>query len=194
MLIEAQGAGFRWRGGETPGVVEIFHAVRQFPYASTGRRTAADVVRDGKGACTAKHLLLIELLNSADVPANIATVFGQFGADIPLPIPGMPAELQAMIRGGGVPDYHHYVIATINGRSVALDATWHDALIPYGFPVNAGWDGRGDTALALRGERVETDPSDLPAFKAALIAKLPRADRERRETFLRLLSEWIAGL
>lgn len=194
MLIEARGGGFCCGGDKTPGPVEIFHVVRRFPYASTGRRTAADVVREGRGACTAKHLLLVDLLKSAGVPAVIATVFGQFGADISLRIPGMPTELQAMIRGGGVPDYHHYVIATIDGRSVALDATWHDALIPYGFPVNADWDGRGDTALALHGERVETDQDDLPAFKAALIDKLPRTDRDRRETFLRLLSAWIAGL
>jgi hypothetical protein len=194
MVIEARGTGFGWRCDHAPSVVEIFHTVRQYPYASTGRRTAADVVRDGKGACTGKHLLLVELLKSAGIPAAMATVFGQFGADLPPSIPGMPAQLQAMIRGGGAADYHHYVIATIGGRSVALDATWHNALVPYGFPVNADWDGRGDTVLALRGERIETDPGDLPAFKAALIAKLPRADRERREAFLRLLSQWIAGL
>lgn len=195
MAIEpAPGGGFRWRGGTPRAAVEIFHAVRRMPYASTGRRTAADLVRDGRGACTAKHLLLRELLVGAGIPAEVETVVGRFGEGLPGDISTMPEALRRIIREGGVPDYHHYVTASLDDHEVVLDATWHDALMPYGFPVNADWNGHGDTVIALQGRRIPDRPDDLAAFKARSIAGLSEADRARRAEFLALISGWIAEL
>ncbi len=198
MSIVGGASGFRWdgprEGAATGVVVAIFHAVRRLPYASTGRRTAADLVREGRGACTAKHLLLRDLLESVGVPASVETVAGRFGAGLPDDLPSMPPELRAMIGAGGVPDFHHCVTAVLDGREVVLDATWHDALIPQGFPVNHGWAGAGDTALAVEGTRLPEPPRDIAAFKAARIAELPQADRESRRRFLGLISDWISGL
>ena len=156
-------------------------------------RAAADLLREGRGACTAKHLLLRDLLESVGVEARIETVRGMFGAGL-TPAAGMGAPLRDMIRDGGVPDFHHFVAAKVGGQTVALDATWHDALIPHGFPVNADWRGRGDTRLAVSGERLPTPRGGVSDFKANLIETLSQDERERRGIFLRLLTEWIAGL
>lgn len=169
--------------------MEAFHAVRRMTYASTGSRAPADLVRSGQGACTAKHLLLAELLNSVGVPARVDMVFGAFGAGLP-EAPGMPEELRTMVREGGVPDYHNVVTATIDGGEILLDATWHDAMAPLGFPVNDGWDGHGSTRPAVQGRTVEPRGGDIPARKAELIAALPARDQERRQRFIELITRY----
>jgi len=191
MAIEARpdGHGFRWTDeGGTP-VVEAFHAVRRMTYASTGSRDPAELVRTGRGACTAKHLLLCQLLRGLGVQARVLTVAGSFGAGLP-EAPGMPETLKAMIRDGGVADFHNVVEAELDGETVLLDATWHDALAPAGFPVNADWQGRGSTRLAVLGTVMDSATADPLDGKAALIAALSAHERERRLRFLTLMTQY----
>ncbi len=185
----APGGGFHWvvEGGDP--AVEAFHAVRRMTYASTGSRDPADLVRTGRGACTAKHLLLCQLLGSLGVRARVETVFGRFGAGLP-EAPDMPDELRAMIREGGVPDYHNLVSAEIGREAVVLDATWHDAMARRGFPVNADWQGRGSTRPAVEGTVLEGGGPDPAARKAALVDGLAEADRTRRRRFLELITRY----
>lgn len=192
MGIEAAGPGqgFRWVSEGGDPAVEAFHAVRRMTYASTGSRDPADLVRTRKGACTAKHLLLCQLLGSLGVPARVGTVYGRFGAGLP-EAPDMPDELKAMIREGGVPDYHNVVAAEVAGEPVVLDATWHDAMAARGFPVNADWRGRGSTRLAVEGTVIVAgDGADPAARKAELLGELAEADRNRRGRFLDLITQY----
>ena len=188
------GKGFRWRpdgAGEALSPVAAFHAVRRLTYASTGSRDPRDLVREGRGACTAKHLLLAQLLDSLGVPCRVRCVAGDFGRGLP-EAADMPVELRTMIRDGGVPDVHNIVVADLDGRPVKLDATWHDAMIPVGFPVNDGWDGSGDTVLAVEGELLDHGETDVLAFKADRIAALSTADQARRRRFLELITQYSA--
>ena len=195
MAIElaASRPGYRWgpETGETPAAVAAFHAVRRMTYASTGSRDPADLVRDGRGACTAKHLLLAQLLESLGVACRVRCIAGHFGRGLP-EAADMPEDLRAMIRDGGVPDVHNIVVAELDGRDVKLDATWHDAMIPVGFPVNDGWDGTGDTKLAVEGELLDDASPNVLLFKAERIAALPPADQARRHRFLELITQYSA--
>ena len=53
-----------------------------------------------------------------------------------------------------------------------LDATWHDALISYGFPVNRDWKGESDTVLAATPIREYPAVEDLAAWKEQLMTEL----------------------
>jgi hypothetical protein len=75
-----------------------------------------------------------------------------------------------------------------------LDATWHDALMPYGFPVNRNWRGTGDTVLAATPVREYSAVEDLAAWKAELLAQLSPAEHEKRTRFFERLTAWIAIL
>jgi hypothetical protein len=187
--IGALGEGFRWAPEGGNPAVEAFHAVRRMTYASTDSRDPAELVRTGQGACTAKHLLLCELLGSIGVPARVETMFGHFGAGLP-EAPDMPDELKVMIREGGVPDYHNVVTAEIEGETVLLDATWHDALARSGFPVNADWRGQGSTRPAVDGAIVPMAGDDPAARKAELVGTLAEGDRARRRRFLELITRY----
>lgn len=187
--VSADGSGFRWVAEGGDPVAEAFHAVRRMTYASTGSRDPVDLVRTGRGACTAKHLLLCQLLHGMDVPARVLTVSGSFGADLPA-ASGMPEALKAMIGEGGVPDFHNVVEAEVGSETVMLDATWHDAMAAVGFPVNSDWQGRGSTRLAVRGAVVDGGAANPVDGKAALIAAMPAQERERRRRFLDLITQY----
>jgi hypothetical protein len=75
-----------------------------------------------------------------------------------------------------------------------LDATWHDALIPYGFPVNRDWKGEGDTVLAAAPVREYPAVEDLVALKERLLSQLKPEQREFRAEFFTRLTKWMMTL
>lgn len=175
---------------DVPG---IYHAVRKLAYFSSGDRSPEAVMRTGRGACTAKHILLRDLLRRHGEVAEAALVEGDFAAGMPQ-VASMPAPLRDMIRDGGVADFHCYVVWQNAGHEVRLDATWPDALADHGFPVNAGWTGSGDTILAITPDGITRRVEDVITAKAQLLSGLSVDQADKRRRFLTLLSDWIATL
>ncbi|MEO1104655.1 MAG: hypothetical protein AAFW98_13135 [Pseudomonadota bacterium] len=172
---------FLARVGGTP--VGAFHGVRNMPYASRGNRDPAVALGEGEGACTAKHILLRDLLRHLGEAADVETVEGDFAALVP-DLPSMPDEL----RGAGpVRDFHNVTV----WRGWRLDATWPDRLAPYGFALNDGWAGEGETPLAVGSPQGRGIAEDAAAHKAALIATMPEAEREHRARYLKNLTAWL---
>ena len=120
-------------------------------------------------------------------------MFTHFNRGIPSH-PAMPAELRAMIDGEAVCDFHHYVRVRMPEGWRKLDATWHDALIPYGFPVNQDWKGDSDTILAATPIREYPAVEDLVAWKEQLLTQLTSGQRELRAKFFTRLTEWMMAL
>lgn len=182
----------RVRSG-TRGLVEIYHAVRNIPYGSTGERDPVKVIANNLGSCSGKHELLRDLLRATGREAEVITMFTYFNRGIPSH-PAMPEELRTLVDGEAICDFHHYVRTRADGGWIKLDATWHDALIPYGFPVNHEWQGGTDTVLAATPEREYPAVEDLATWKKELIARLSPEQREARARFFRLLTEWMMSL
>ncbi len=183
-FIASQGAQ------DVPG---LYHAVRKLAYFSSGERSAEALMRSGRGACTAKHILLRDLLRRHGESAEVELVAGDFAAGMPQ-VASMSAPLREMIRAAGVPDYHCYVVWQTAGHAVRLDATWPDALADQGFPVNAGWAGIGDTRLAITPGGISERAEDVITAKARLLAGLTADQAAKRRLFLKLLSDWIATI
>ena len=175
---------------DVPG---IYHAVRKLAYFSSADRSPEAVMRDGRGACTAKHTLLRDLLRRHGEVAEVEFVAGDFAAGMPQ-VPSMPASLRDMIRAGGINDSHCYVVWQNAGHPVLLDATWPDALASHGFPVNAGWTGGGDTILAITPSGITRRAEDVITAKARLLSVLTTEQAYKRRRFLTLLSDWIATI
>lgn len=174
-------------------IADIYHAVRRIPYGSTGERDPVKVISNNLGSCSGKHSLLRDLLRKTGHQAEVITMFTYFNRGIPSH-PDMPATLRAMIDGDDIPDFHHYVRVLSGDSWLKLDATWHDALIPYGFPVNHEWKGGVDTILAATPEREYPPVEDLASWKTELITQLTPDQRKRRERFFRVLTEWMMTL
>src|SRR6266508_2484546 len=97
-------------------------------------------------------------------------------------------------RDGARSRFHHYVRKRQENRWIKLDATWHDALIPYGFPVNQDWKGEDDTILAAAPVREYPAVEDLAAWKIELIDQLTPEQRDKRARFFTRLTEWMTTL
>lgn len=174
-------------------VISLFHAVRNIPYFSSGERSPEAVLRDHRGACTAKHLLLRDLLRRCGELADVELIEGDFAASMPV-VNSMPDELKMWIRSGGIKDYHCYVVWRGPEREQILDATWPDALARYGFTVNSDWAGEGDTALAIVPTFIKSRVEDVIPRKEKLLLSLTREETHHRKLFLSLLSTWLASL
>ena len=173
---------------DVPG---IYHAVRKLGYFSSGERSAEAVMLTGRGACTAKHILLRDLLRRHGEVAEVELAEGDFAAGMPQAA-SMPVPLREMIRAAGIADFHCYVVWQNAGHAVRLDATWPDALAVHGFPVNAGWAGTGDTRLAITPDGIAQRAEDVITAKAQLLSGLSADQADKRRQFLKLLSDWIA--
>jgi hypothetical protein len=174
-------------------LIRIYHAVRNIPYGSTGVREPMEVIENNFGSCSGKHLLLRDLLREEGFEAEIITMFTYFNRDMPIH-ESYPAELKRLCRETDVPDFHHYVRVRVNGDWLRLDATWHDRLISYGFPVNQAWSGEGDTILAATAIEEYPNIEDLIPRKEELVLSLPADQRNRPARFFQLVTEWISGL
>ena len=174
-------------------IISLFHAVRNIPYFSSGERSPEAVLRDNRGACTAKHLLLRDLLRRCGELADVELIEGDFAASMPV-VNSMPDELKMWIRSGGIKDYHCYVVWRGPEREQILDATWPDALARYGFTVNSDWVGEGDTALAIVPTFIKSRVEDVIPRKEKLLLSLTREETHHRKLFLSLLSTWLASL
>ncbi len=181
----------RPEGGRTAVMTRLYHAVRNIPYGSTGERDPLQVIVNDVGSCSGKHILLRDLLRASGIDAEVITIFTHFNDGIPLH-ESMPGPLQALLRGEPVVDFHHYVRTRGEAGWLKLDATWHDPLRAFGFPVNTGWNGDRDTILAATPIREYPADEDIAARKLELLADLDEAQRTRRAAFFRLLTAWIA--
>lgn len=177
----------------TAGVVQAYRAVQAMPYFSGPDRTPLAALRDGRGACTAKHLILRDLLRGMGTRAEVEIVEGDFSTAVPLH-PSMPAALREMIRDAGVIDFHCRVWLPGEAAGQRLDATWPQDLSAWAFGVDMGWSGTGDTLQAIARVTVRSHDDDVLGTKARLLGGLSEAVTHRRRTFLALLSGWMAGL
>ena len=175
------------------GILQSYAAVRDMPYFSGPDRTPLAALRSGRGACTAKHIILRDVLRRLGERAEVEIVEGDFSSDIPLH-PTQPADLQAMIRQGGVTDFHCRVRLMLTARDLRLDATWPDDLESYGFASNRYWNGECDTVQAIPHVIVRSCDDDVLGTKARLVASLSEEIVQRRQNFLRLFSGWLAQI
>ena len=175
------------------GVLQAYAAVRQLFYFSGPDRTPLAALRSGSGACTAKHIILRDLLRRVGMRADVEIVEGDFAAAIPLHS-SQPDNLQEMIRQRGVTDFHCRVRLMLPEGDFRLDATWPDDLAAYGFAVNRTWTGESDTLQAIPDAVVRSSDEDVLGAKARLLTDLGDEAKRRRLEFLRLLSGWIAQI
>ncbi len=178
--------------GRPLDAVLVFHAVRNLPYLSTGDRSLEGILARRAGSCSGKHILLAALLKQIGINADVELVLGDFATPF-RSARNVPAALSDAARDG-IRDIHNIVRATINGAPFMLDATWHDAMLPFGMRLNSGWQGQGDTEIAVDVKQM-LGPSAKPAEdKARIIASWPEAEQQKRRRFLESVNNWVASV
>jgi hypothetical protein len=134
----------------TDALIAVFEHVRDIPYSLSVPMTDPDTAPEqilllGKGYCGPKHYCLAEMYRRLGYEVVYAT-FPFLWNDPDLLY---PAELRELATG--LPVAHHLACRVrIDNRWVLVDATWDQPLASGGFPVNEHWDGRADTACAVK--------------------------------------------
>lgn len=180
------------RTGKPLDAISFFHAVRNLPYLSTGDRSLEGILARRAGSCSSKHILLAALLNHIGIKAELQLVLGDFATPF-RSARNIPSALAAAVRDG-VRDIHNVLRVDINGASVILDATWPDAMLPYGLRVNDAWNGQGDTAIAVDVQKMLGSSAEPAADKARIIASWPQVEQKRRRRFLETVNDWVASI
>jgi hypothetical protein len=180
--------------GDVHPLPALFRHVQAMPYRFPGPRDAKQTLASRAGTCAGKNYLLRELLLAAGVPCAhlIAT------CDLRESLPALPAHLRELAKSGPLPDVHSLLTAVGPDGPVLVDASWDPSLRAHGFTVQGDWDGRSDTAVAVKPHAIYAVCGEDPIVeKEAVRTRLYRgrgADLDRRNLYLTLLSEWMQTL
>ncbi len=156
-------------------VREIVEAVRALPYGRTSDRSVAGMLREGRGTCSAKHLYLRDVLEERFPEARPRIVHRVYRIDRDGARARFGPEAARAVPEGGLVDVHRYLTAVVDGRRIAIDAT---------FPGEP-WDGRSPMPLACGDGEDHPAGADPDAEKRRLEAA--HCDPAAREPFIAAL-------
>lgn len=150
---------------------EVVERVRKIPYGRNDDRSAAAVLREGRGTCSTKHALLAGLVPGAQLVHRVYRIDRVLARDL------FGEGVAQHVPEEGLVDVHTYAKVTIDGRPTIIDVT---------FPGAEPWDGRSDMPLQC-GDGVDVPVTgDVFAQKAELVAE--HCDPTVREPFIAALS------
>ena len=171
-----------------------FALVRDMPYERASDTRPETLVKEWRGICSGKHLLLAELLRELGHDSMLMTALHEF---TPVNARWLPPHLLAEVERAPVPDVHNFLMVESPGGWFAVDATWPVASRALGLPANEAWaPGRNMTVAADIDEIYDVpDDADPSEFQARVLEDhvgAPGAPgRERRERFIEALGAWL---
>jgi hypothetical protein len=157
-------------------LVDLVEAIRAIPYGRPSDRTVDGMLRERRGTCSTKHLLLARVLTERFPDTEPVIVHRVYTLDRDRARELFGAAVAAAVPENGLVDVHRYLAVTLGGQRVEIDAT---------FPGPA-WDGLSSLPLAC-GAGMDYPAGDDPdAEKRALEER--HCDRAIREPFIAALS------
>lgn len=166
-------------------LISIFEVVRDLPYGNIDSREPEQVLKEGKGTCSGKHLLLGQLYQAMGIEVQYMMCLTKFNFLEPI----VPDNLKEILAGNEIFDYHNY-LKIFSGEWIDVDATFDLALKRHGFIVNDNWDGESDCKIALQPIKTYC-VNDLIAEKKRAVNELSIAKQRLRKKFIQNLGYWM---
>jgi hypothetical protein len=151
-------------------------ALSRIPYGRPASPTAAGVVRDWRGTCSTKHLLLRELLGERWPSIGVQLWHRVYRLTPELAQAKWGPLVASAVPPGGLIDVHNYATVHLGCEPAALDVT---------FPL-ADWDGRSPIEVASGPGEDQPAGQEFMAEKQRLVAAY--CDPAKREPFIAALS------
>jgi hypothetical protein len=169
----------RRSGAVALDLVQAVLAVSRLPYGRPDDRSAAGVLREGRGTCSTKHMLVADLVdeNWPDRDARLWHRVARVTPDLAVSLWGRHAA--AWVPADGLVDVHTFATITVDRTDVIVDAT---------FPVD-DWDGMTDMTLACGPGEDHPAGHDVLRTKAQLVERW--CDPAVREPFIRSLARAV---
>lgn len=150
--------------------------VTNIPYQRIGSLDPADMIAQGKGSCTPKHVFLAQCLHKLGIPVHFLVMsFFYKKLDIRFP-EGHDVLIQSMPAS-----YHVALKAQLSQRWTILDCTWDIQL--KGFPGTKDWDGVSDMSLCVTPEKILERDDDPYAFKKGILVEYTPTEKKIRKEF-----------
>jgi hypothetical protein len=157
-------------------LIELVEAIRHVPYGRPSDRSVRGMLAEGRGTCSTKHLFLAQLLAERFPTTEPQIIHRVYRLDRQRAARLFGAAVAESVPADGLVDVHRYLEITLDGRRVAIDAT---------FPGEA-WDGHSSFPLAC-GPGEDIPAGNAPdEEKRALEARY--CDAEVREPFIAALT------
>lgn len=162
-------------GGE-PGLRDAVLAVSRIPYGRPSERTAEGVVREWRGTCSTKHLLLARLIGERWPEHRVELWHRPYTVTRDLARKRWGEGVADAVPAEGLVDVHTFATVRIDGTDVPVDVT---------FPID-DWDGHSPLPLHCGpGTDVPAGADPLDS-KAELVEE--HCDPSVREPFIAALS------
>jgi hypothetical protein len=151
-------------------------AVSKVPYGRPGDRSAAGVVREWRGTCSTKHMLLAEIMRESWPEARPVLWHRVYRVTRELANDRWGPGASRLVPRDGLVDVHTFAVVTVANNERVVDAT---------FPVT-GWDGVHDMTLACGDGDDHPAGGDVLGSKAQLVERW--CDPAVREPFIASLT------
>ena len=161
---------------DEPSLAAVVEAVRAIPYGRPALRTPEGVLAEGRGTCSTKHALLAAILATRWPETAPRIVHRVYRVERALADTRFGPRAADAVPPGGLVDVHRFLTAVVEGRRIAIDAT---------FP-GPPWDGRTSMTLACGPGADHPAGADPDADKRALEAE--HCDPAIREPFIAALA------
>jgi hypothetical protein len=165
----------------SPSVLELVEAVRALPYGRPTDRTVEGMLRERRGTCSTKHLYLAGVLASRFPKTEPLIVHRVYRLDRAAGYALFGEAAADLVPDGGLVDVHRFLMISLGGRRVQIDAT---------FP-GPPWDGRSPLPLACGPGRDYPAGEDPDAEKRTLEEE--HCDPTVREPFMAALAAHTGG-
>jgi hypothetical protein len=159
-------------------LIDLVESVRSLPYGRASDRTVDAMLRERRGTCSTKHLYLAHILTERFPMTEPKLVHRIYLLNKARAQRLFGTAVAAAVSADGLVDVHRYLLVTIDGQRLTIDAT---------FPGEP-WDGRSSLPLACgpgedipagdhpdREKRALEDDHCDPAMREPFIAALAAA-------------------
>lgn len=156
--------------------------VLEIPYKRIGSINPEDMIREGKGSCTPKHIFLASYLKKLDIPVKFEVILFYY-KNQPFIYPEWAKEIVE-----NMPISHHLALkAKFPDKWTLIDVTWDPKL--KGFPRNDNWDGVSDMKLGVRPEEIIEMEGDPREYERRRINEFTMEELEARRKFYKMFDE-----
>jgi hypothetical protein len=159
-------------------LLDLVEAVRALPYGRPSDRTVGGMLRERRGTCSTKHLVLAQALRERFPETEPLIVHRVYTLDRARAAELFGAAVAEMIPEHGLVDVHRYLTIALKGQRVAIDATF----------AGPTWDGRSSLPLMCGPGSDYAAGEDPDAEKRALEDQ--HCEPSVREPFIVALSAW----
>ncbi len=153
-------------------LLDLIEAVRALPYGRPSDHSVEGMLRERRGTCSTKHLLLVQELSERFPETEPLIVHRVYRLDRARARELFDTRVANVVPGDGLVDVHRYLTIVVDGRRINVDGT---------FP-GPPWDGRSSLPLACGPGHDYPAGEDPDAEKRALEAK--HCDPAVREPFI----------